>query len=154
MSDAALTLLRIGLLGLLYVFFAWVLWSAVSQLRKPAVAPDLSTRSPTKAAPVARNKPTAPTGQITIIEPADLAGSTMSIGDELTVGRAAKCTLTLDDTFISSVHARVVWRDRTFVVEDAGSTNGTFLNQERLLAPTVLRLGDRIQIGSTVLEFT
>ena len=78
----------------------------------------------------------------------------MSIGDELTVGRAAKCTLTLDDTFISSVHARVVWRDRTFVVEDAGSTNGTFLNQERLLAPTVLRLGDRIQIGSTVLEFT
>lgn len=153
MSDAALTLLRIGLLGFLYVFFAWVLWSAVRQLRKPATAA-APAQAAKKAAPVARNTPAVPTGKLTIIEPAELAGSTMPVGDELTIGRAAKCTLTLDDTYISSVHARIVWRDRTFVVEDAGSTNGTYLNQERLLAPVVLRLGDRIRIGSTVLEFT
>jgi len=153
MSDAALTLLRIGLLGFLYAFFAWVLWSAVSQLRKPATAP-ASTASAKRSAPAARNKPAAPTGKITIIEPAELAGSTMPIGDELTIGRAARCTLTLDDTYISSVHARIVWRDRSFVVEDAGSTNGTYLNLERLVTPVVLRAGDRVQIGSTVLEFS
>lgn len=153
MSDAALTLLRIGLLGFLYAFFAWVLWSAVSQLRKPAPAAGVSTKPP-KAAPAARTAPTGPKGQLQIIEPADLAGSAMSIGDELSIGRAANCTLTLDDTYISQVHARIVWRERTFVVEDAGSTNGTYLNQERLLTPTVLQPGDRVQLGSTVLEFT
>ena len=153
MSDAALTLLRIGLLGFLYAFFAWVLWSAVSQLRKPAAAATASA-SPVKTAPVVRKAATGPKGQLVIVEPADLAGSVMSIGDELTIGRAANCTLTLDDTYISQVHARIVWQERTFVVEDAGSTNGTYLNQERLLAPTVLRPGDRVQLGSTVLEFT
>lgn len=153
MSDAALTLLRIGLLGFLYVFFAWVLWSAVSQLRKPATAAAAAPAAK-KAAPVARKQAEAPTGQVTILEPPELAGSTMSIGDELTVGRAAKCTLTLDDTYISSVHARIAWRDRKFVVEDAGSTNGTYLNQERLVTPVVLRSGDRVRIGSTVLEFS
>ena len=152
MSDAALTLLRIGLLAFLYAFFAWVLWSAVGQLRKPAAA--AATSVPAKATPAARKAPAGPAGQLTIVEPADLAGSVMTIGDELTVGRAAKCTLTLDDTYISQVHARIVWRDRSFVVEDAGSTNGTYVNQERLLTPVVLRPGDRVQIGSTVLEFT
>ena len=151
MSDAALTLLRLGLLGFLYLFFAWVLWSAVNQLRKPAAA----LAQPEAAVPVAKRKAsTGPTGQLTIVEPPELAGSVMSIGDELTVGRAASCTLTLDDTFVSQVHVRVAWRDRKFVVEDAGSTNGTYLNQERLLAPVVLRPGDRVQIGSTVLEFS
>ena len=150
MSDAALTLFRFGLLGFLYVFFAWVLWSAVSQLRKPAAV----SVQPDAAAPVARRKSTAgPAGHLTIMEPPELAGSVMAIGDELTIGRAASCTLTLDDTYVSQVHARVAWRDRKFVVEDAGSTNGTYLNQERLMTPVVLRPGDRVQIGSTVLEF-
>jgi len=151
MSDAALTLLRLGLLAFMYAFFAWVLWSAVSQLRKPAT---VAAAAPAAAAPVARKSKSGPTGQLAIVEPTELAGSIMTIGDELTIGRAAKCTLTLDDSFISQLHARIVWRDRTFVVEDAGSTNGTYLNQEKLVGPVVLRPGDRVQIGSTVLEFT
>lgn len=150
MSDAALTLLKLGLLVCLYVFFAWVLWSGVSQLRRSIVAP--ASAAPTKAvfgssSPVER-------GQVTILEPPEHAGAVMTIGDELTIGRAASCTLTLDDTYVSQLHASIVWRDRQYLAEDTGSTNGTYVNRERLVTSVVLRPGDRLQIGSTVLEFS
>ena len=150
MSDAVLTLLKLGLLLALYVFFGWVLWSAVNQLRRspaPAVSPPESTPRFGSKSPVVR-------GVVTILEPPELAGAVMTIGDELTIGRAAACTLTLDDTYVSQQHATIVWRDRQFFAEDTGSTNGTYVNRERLVSPVVLRAGDRLQIGSTVLEFS
>ncbi len=146
MSDAVLTLLKFVLLGALYAFFAWVLWAAYRQFRSepaPAVA----------AAPQSTRATSGPRGQVTILEPPELHGSTMEIGDELSIGRAAACTLTLDDTFVSQQHARLVRRDRQHLVEDLGSTNGTFVNRERITAPVVLVPGDRVQIGSTVMEF-
>ncbi len=149
MSDAVLTLLKFGLLVVLYGFFAWVLWSGYNQLR---------------AAPAAVNEAPAPArfgsatksaqGQVVILEPPELAGAVMTIGDELSIGRAAACTLTLDDTYVSQQHASIVWRDRQYLATDTGSTNGTFVNRERITSPVVLRTGDRVQIGSTVLEFS
>lgn len=150
MSDAVLTLLKLGLLVGLYVFFGWVLWSAVSSLRsQPAVAP---SSGPATARFASSSK--AVRGQVTILEPPALAGAVMTIGDELTIGRAASCTLTLDDTYVSQLHASIVWRDRQYLAEDTGSTNGTYVNRERLVNPVVLRPGDRLQIGGTVLEFS
>lgn len=149
MSDAALTLLKLGLLLALYVFFAWVLWSAARQLRQvPLATPPAATPGRFGAAA------SSVRGQVTILEPTQLAGSVMTIGDELTIGRAASCTLTLDDTYVSQLHASIVWRDRQYLAEDTGSTNGTYVNRERLITPVVLRPGDRLQIGSTVLEFS
>ena len=82
MSDAVLTLLKFGLLGSLYAFFAWVLWVALSQIRAPA----------TVAAPIGVDQGArshqAERGQITIVEPPELHGSVMSVGDELSIGRA------------------------------------------------------------------
>ena len=144
MSDAVLTLLKLGLLATVYGFFAWVLWAALGQLR-----------SASTPAPVARPRSTsAVQGQVTILEPPELAGSVMSVSDELTIGRAAACSLTLDDTYVSQHHARVVRRDGKHLVDDLGSANGTFVNRERIAAPVVLKPGDRVQIGSTVLEFS
>ena len=57
-----------------------------------------------------------------------------------------------DDTFASSLHARVFARDGGVYVEDLGSTNGTYLNGTRLTMPAVLRPGDQVQVGNTVLE--
>ncbi len=151
MSDAALTLLKIGLLAFLYLFFAWVLHSSINRLRQGTVAvagPEVA------ATPTFGSSEPSATGRITVLEPDELAGSVMQIGDELTIGRAAACSLTLDDTYVSQLHASIVWRDRHYLVEDAGSTNGTFVNRERLVAPVVLQTGDRVQIGSTVLEFS
>lgn len=150
MSDAALTLLKLGLLLALYLFFAWVLWSAANQLRRSPSVPKTSAVASSRFG----SGGTPVRGQVTILEPQELAGAVMTIGDELTIGRAAACTLTLDDTYVSQLHASIVWRDRQYLAEDTGSTNGTYVNRERLVTPVVLRPGDRLQIGSTVLEFS
>jgi pSer/pThr/pTyr-binding forkhead associated (FHA) protein len=55
-----------------------------------------------------------------------------------------------DDTFASSLHARF-GRDGG-CSSDLGSTNGTYVNGARLTGPTVLRPGDQVQVGNTVLE--
>jgi pSer/pThr/pTyr-binding forkhead associated (FHA) protein len=81
-----------------------------------------------------------------------MAGHTFPLGDELTVGRAAGCQITLDDTYASQIHARIFTRDGHLHVEDLGSTNGTYLNRRKVSAPMVVNRGDQIQIGSTVLE--
>lgn len=150
MSDAVLTLLKFGLLATLYAFFAWVLWSGYNQLR---AAPAAAAAAPSKPRFTGSSKSSA-NGQVVILEPPELAGAVMTIGDELSIGRAAACTLTLDDTYVSQLHASIVWRDRQYLATDTGSTNGTFVNRERITSPVVLRTGDRVQIGSTVLEFS
>jgi len=70
----------------------------------------------------------------------------------MTVGRAAGCQITLDDTYASQIHARVFQRDGQFLVEDLGSTNGTYLNRQKVAGPMVMHRGDKMQIGNTVME--
>ena len=151
MSDAVLTLLKIALLGSLYLFFGWVLTAAFRQITAPVLAPAAAAPAPM---PTRTRSRSATRGQITIVEPVELHGSVMQIDDELRIGRAASCALTLDDTYVSQQHARLVRRDRQYLVEDLGSTNGTFVNRERIVGPVILHTGDRVQIGSTVLEFS
>jgi pSer/pThr/pTyr-binding forkhead associated (FHA) protein len=99
-----------------------------------------------------RGKHAAP--GLRVVEPADQRGRTFALGDEVTVGRAAGCQVTLDDTFVSQLHARVFSRDGQVLVEDLGSTNGTYLNRRKVAGPMVMRRGDHLQIGSTVMELT
>jgi pSer/pThr/pTyr-binding forkhead associated (FHA) protein len=86
------------------------------------------------------------------IEPAEVAGNVHPLTGTLTIGRAAGCDITLDDTFISQVHARVGIGESGVVIEDLGSTNGTYLNRKRVTAPVVVSPGDAIQVGSTIME--
>ncbi|MGZ8578961.1 MAG: FHA domain-containing protein, partial [Actinomycetota bacterium] len=69
-----------------------------------------------------------------------------------TIGRAPECELRVDDTYASQQHARIFGRNDSWFVEDLGSTNGTFVNEQRLAAPAMLTPGDRIRVGTTVLE--
>ena len=88
------------------------------------------------------------------LEPPERAGETITVGDaEVTIGRAPGCSLVLtDDTYVSQVHARFYRERNNTIVEDLGSTNGTWVNGERIATPTKLRRGDRVQFGRTVLE--
>jgi len=70
----------------------------------------------------------------------------------VTVGRAPGCGVSLQDTTVSQLHARVFRRDGRLYVEDLGSTNGTFVNRVPVSAPVPLNRGDRLQVGGTVLE--
>ena len=90
---------------------------------------------------------------MTVIEPRSRKGTIFAVAEELTIGRAAGCTVSItDDTFISQLHARVFVQDGEVFVEDLGSTNGSYLNGQRLSRAMPISKGDRLQIGNTVLE--
>jgi hypothetical protein len=158
-SDQLLFLLKLCLLALLYLFFLRVLRAVWAELRTPApvgaapVAPaavppaDQGRRARRQAEPAV-----APPPQLVVVEPADQRGQIYPLGAEATVGRAAGCQVTLDDTFVSQLHARVFTRDGHWLVEDLGSTNGTYLNRQKVSGPMVIQPGDRLQVGNVVLE--
>lgn len=155
MPEPLLNVLKICLLVLLYLFFFRVLravWAEVNLARSTA-APVPGTRKGGKSGRRVRPRERKPP-KLTVLEPASIAGQTYSLGDELTVGRAAGCEITLDDNYASQVHARVFTRDDQLYVEDLGSTNGTYLNRRKVSAPMVLSRGDQVQIGSTVMELS
>lgn len=79
------------------------------------------------------------------------AGLTMPLGEILTIGRSADCQLILDDDYVSTHHARIVRTSAGYVVEDLGSTNGSYLNDVRISSPTAFTLADTLRIGRTLL---
>ena len=167
MSEAQLNILNYGLLALLYLFFARVLWAVWSEVRGPrlGVQQQVVARSgPDPTAPVerpvtavapkknTRAKRGVPT-KLVVLEPKVRKGSAYAIKTELTLGRAPTCSIGIpDDTFASQLHTRVFPHDGAVWVEDLGSTNGTHINGARLSAPLQLAVGDRLQIGSTIFE--
>ncbi len=151
---AMLGLQGICLLILLYLFFFRVLravWAEVNLAKQTSggtAAPGPALRG--RRTRIRERTPP----KLTVVEPEDLKGTVFPLGDELTVGRAAGCQITLDDTYVSQLHARLFVRDEQLYVEDLGSTNGTYLNRRKVSAPMVVSRGDRVQIGSTVMEVT
>lgn len=143
MSPTLIRILTICLLALIYIFFLRVIHAVWTEVR-PARAP--RQRTPRQ------RKVRSNLGRLVLVAPADQAGKVHVIGDELHLGRAAGCEITVDDTYASQRHARIFRRDGDLFVEDLGSTNGSYLNREKVSRPTVMREGDRLQIGATVFE--
>jgi hypothetical protein len=170
MTDQALDILKLVLLGLLYLFFARVLWAVWSEVRSantraasPAPPPFVDEGAATVAAPAAtrrdRRQARPPKGRrgavarLVIVEPKERRGAAFPLGAEITVGRYPSSTIRIEgDTFISSTHLRIYDADGQAMVEDLGSTNGSFHNGNRLVGARLLHPGDRIQVGYTVLE--
>ena len=157
MSEQLLTILKLCLLVLLYLFFLRVLravWAEVKAPR-PAVAA-AGAPAAVAAAPAAKvKKQKRPRGQasrLTVIDPPEQRGRSFPLGQELSVGRAAGCVITLDDTYVSQLHARVFQQDSQVFVEDLGSTNGTYLNRQKVSGPMVMGRGDQLMVGNTVME--
>lgn len=149
MDEQLLTILKFCLLALVYLFFLRVLRAVWTEIRGPKVVEPAAPRAP-KPARRAERAP-AP-AQLAIVEPAAFKGQRFDLSDELTVGRAAGCQVTIDDTYASQLHARVFNRDGQLFVEDLGSTNGTYLNRKKVSGPQAMRRGDRLQVGNTVME--
>lgn len=101
------------------------------------------------AAAWGRNAPTK-----LVVSEGILTGTTVALqGQTITLGRAHDSTIVLDDDYASSRHARIYPdRDGQWIVEDLGSTNGTYLDRSRLTTPTPIPLGAPIRIGKTVIE--
>jgi len=147
-SDQILTFLKFCLVAILYLFLARVVWIVARELRgTPAAAPAVGPPAP--AAKARKGK----TWRLVLVEPAAEAGATFPVDGEVTLGRGGGCTVPLAfDTFVSQVHARAFDRDGALWVEDLGSRNGTFVDEQPVHEPTYAGKGARIRVGETVLE--
>lgn len=151
MPHALLHLLRYFLLGVLWLFFLYAVRMVFVEIRRSKVE-----RGPLPAPSASMSTDTRVPLKMRIVDPPQRRGRVFDLGDEVTVGRSSGCAIPLeDDTFTSSVHARVFHRAGDFWLEDLGSTNGTWLNEERVNnGPMRLQRGDRVKIGSTTFEVT
>lgn len=150
-------MLKWCLLLLLYLFFLRVLqatWHVAAapvgagpRRRRAKHAPTPPAGAPGQAAPLS-----SAVRLLRVLEPIELSGRSFEVKGEATLGRAAACEITLDDTFVSQMHARISFTESGVVLEDLGSTNGTYLNRQKVTSAAVVQPGDQIQLGGTVLE--
>lgn len=156
--------LKFAFLGVLYLFLMWVAWSAVRDLRRGRGQPSDSGHER------ASDHPSDATGMYPAAQPlldadgsdprllvehgpGQAAGAAFDISDRgLTLGRG-DVEIHLDDPFASSRHARIARQGHVVVIEDLGSTNGTYLNDELLTGPQPLHDGDRIRIGDSEFSY-
>ncbi len=165
MGELTLTVFRLGLLALLWLF----VFSVVGVLRTDLYGTRVSNRSrrttarrtakgqadlPRAAAPPSppARGPAVPTALV--VTAGNLAGTAIPLRPSgVLIGRNPECALVVDDDFASGRHARVFPEADGWFVEDLGSTNGTFLDGARLGSePAPVRIGSKLGIGRTVLE--
>src|SRR5205807_5574111 len=147
-----LTILKFCFLALLYLFFIRVVRAVWTEVSAPPPAAVVAPPPPAPKTKRERGAPKRSVSHLRVVEPADQRGRTYDVVDELTIGRAAGCQIPLDDSYASQLHARLFRRNGDLLVEDLGSTNGTFLNRKKVSSAVPMRKGDRLQVGKTVLE--
>ena len=157
MSELALTLIRLGFLALLWLAVIIVIGVLRRDLRAPREARPTApvkakdTSPAPKPAKPAKAKRGAPT--MLVVTEGQLAGSQVPLGSApITIGRDPESTLVLTDDYASNHHARLYPSEGRWVVEDLGSTNGTWIDRARITSPTVVPTGVAIRVGRTVLE--
>ncbi|MQA02940.1 MAG: FHA domain-containing protein [Streptosporangiales bacterium] len=153
MSLLTVTLIRLALLVLLWLFVL----AGYGVIRRDLFGAKVAPR--TTARPrVPQPKPAKPTRRKhapsrLVVTDGALAGTTLQLGDRpITMGRASDSTLVIDDDYASTRHAQLVPYDGEWMLEDMGSTNGTFLGRGKVGRPTPVPVGEPIRIGKTVLE--
>lgn len=152
-----LRVLEVFVVALVWLFFFRVIRAVWVEVRPPraaaAAAPaEVRVGSPTAQLEKKGRRERTRGLRLKIVEPESQRGQIFDLSDELTVGRAAGCGVRIDDAYTSNIHARLFRRDSALWVEDLGSTNGTWVNAERVEAPVKLSRGDVLQVGGTVLE--
>jgi len=151
-TGALLTVLKFGLLLLLYLFLARTLRAVVVDLYGPRRT----------AAPAARPKASAPAPsprksrkipREIVVHHAEGGSRTQGLGGHgVTLGRSPGVDVVVDDVYVSDEHAQILPDDGGWSVRDLGSTNGTYLNGAKVTRPTPLAAGDQIRLGKTRIE--
>ena len=154
MNALTLTLIRLAFLAVLWLFVI----AAVGVVRTDLFGPGASSRQQKAQRGRAQRPPRpgrAPRGapQRLLVTGGSLTGTSIGLADQqITIGRATDATLVLSDDYASSRHARLFPQDGQWVVEDLGSTNGTYIDRQKVTQPTPVPIGVPIRIGKTVLE--
>jgi hypothetical protein len=157
MNALTLTLIRVAFLAVLWLFVIAAIGvvrtdmfgAAAAKVRRARSRPSpQAPRQPPRQARPSRGAP-----RYLIVTGGALTGMTIDLADQqITMGRANDATLVLNDDYASTRHARIFPQDGQWIVEDLGSTNGTYLDRQKVTRPTPVPVGVPIRIGKTVLE--
>jgi len=163
MNQLTLDIIKLAFLAVLWLFVI----AAVGVVRTDLFDQPASPRAQRRAArqQSRNNQPTGPvrparptrhsrgTPKTLLVTGGNLAGTTIALSEQqITVGRAADATLVLTDDYASTRHARLYPQNGEWIVEDLGSTNGTYIGSQRITQATAVQLGTRVRVGKTTLE--
>ncbi len=158
MSTLTLLLIRLAFLAVLWLFVI----TAVGVVRTDLFGQSPSSRKQKRQRQNARPRQARPARparsgrsepQRLLVTGGPLSGTTLPLTEQqITIGRSNDATLVLNDDYASSRHARLFPQDGQWIVEDLGSTNGTYLDRQKVTQPTPVPTGVPIRIGKTVLE--
>ena len=163
--DPVAVALKFGFIAVLYLFLLWMARSALKDLRRTSGV-DGGSDGRAGGAPAYEDATGMHVASSGLGGDADLGaprlrvetaaglrdGVAYDLSDGAVLGRGDGSDIQLEDSFASTSHARLVPQGDVVVLEDLGSTNGTYLNGEPLRGPQPLHVGDRIRIGDS--EFT
>ena len=158
MNELSLTIIRVAFLAVLWLFVI----AAIGVVRTDLLGGPSTTarRGRTRQAQAPRQgRPARPpragrgSPRVLVVTAGALKGTSLDLSQQqITLGRANDATLVLNDYYASSRHARIFPQDGQWIVEDLGSTNGTYLDRQKVTRPMPVPLGVPIRIGKTVLE--
>ena len=158
MNALTLTLIRVAFLAVLWLFVIAAIGvvrtdlfgTAAAKMRRPRNQAAATTGRP---APGQTARPGRGAPRFLVVTEGALSGVSIDLTDQqITLGRANDATLVLNDDYASTHHARIFPQDGQWIVEDLGSTNGTYLDRQKVIRPTPVPVGVPIRIGKTVLE--
>ncbi len=157
MNELSLTIIRVAFLAVLWLFvIAAIGVVRTDLLGGPATSKRGKARPPQPARQARPAKPARPgrgSPRLLVVTAGALKGTTLDLAQQqITLGRANDATLVLNDDYASSRHARIFPQDGQWIVEDLGSTNGTYLDRQKVTRPMPVPAGVPIRIGKTVLE--
>jgi pSer/pThr/pTyr-binding forkhead associated (FHA) protein len=158
-------IVKIGILALLWGFVLVAIAAVRTDMFGPSRRQQRRGASPSRSSVAAPPRPAQPrpaaarpqrrnpTPSKLIVTKGALTGTEIPLGPApITIGRAPDSTLVLDDDFASARHARLVPHDGQWMIEDLGSTNGTYLDRTKVTTPMPVSIGAPVRIGKTVLE--
>ena len=158
MNELSLTIIRVAFLAVLWLFVI----AAIGVVRTDLLGGPSTTarrgkarqaQAPRQGRPARPARAGRGSPRVLVVTAGALKGTSLDLSQQqITLGRANDATLVLNDDYASSRHARIFPQDGQWIVEDLGSTNGTYLDRQKVTRPMPVPVGVPIRIGKTVLE--
>jgi pSer/pThr/pTyr-binding forkhead associated (FHA) protein len=158
MNELSLTIIRVAFLAVLWLFVI----AAIGVVRTDLLGGPSTTarrgkarqaQAPRQGRPARPPRAGRGSPRVLVVTAGALKGTSLDLSQQqITLGRANDATLVLNDDYASSRHARIFPQDGQWIVEDLGSTNGTYLDRQKVTRPMPVPVGVPIRIGKTVLE--